>query len=49
MSQKQILLADDDELFNLRQEQDDEIASHIQNDEYGCIVCMPEDPNLPQQ
>ena len=41
--------ADEEELAGLRSEQDDEIASHIQRDELGCVVCMPEDPNLPKQ
>ncbi len=41
--------ADESDLSTLRDEVDEEIASHIQNDEHGCMVCMPEDPNLPKQ
>lgn len=41
--------ADEDELSAMRGEMDDEIASHIHQDELGCVVCMPEDPNLPKQ
>ncbi|OUR98606.1 hypothetical protein A9Q84_04105 [Halobacteriovorax marinus] len=41
--------ANEEELSAMRGEIDDEIASHIHTDELGCVVCMPEDPNLPKQ
>ncbi|WP_417336085.1 hypothetical protein [Halobacteriovorax marinus] len=41
--------ADEADLSTLRSEVDNEIASHIHTEEMGCVVCLPEDPNLPKQ